>query len=252
MDELVFRGRPLGDWVARLDSTDAAERAAAAAALLEAGKGAGAVLPALVRAMQAAAWEARAAAAATLGEVGTQVLAALPAYRAALRAAVLTDPDTGVRTCALEALGQVGPQPRSRVPELIDALGDELAYVRLNAAYALGELGAEAKAAAGALVPLALRDDDFRVRLEAAVALWRIDRRAAVALPVLTEALCHPDEVLRWLAADCLGDMGPHARPAVPALREALGGQYRAPLIRKGIALAMERIDPDTAAAGVG
>jgi HEAT repeat protein len=70
---------------------------------------------------------------------------------------------------------------------------------------------------------------------------------------VLIEALQAADESLRWVAADCLGDMGPEARDAVPALVEALRGPIKARLVRMSLGLALERIDAAAAAqAGVG
>src|SRR5262249_17140181 len=125
-------------------------------------------------------------------------------------------------------------------------------YMRANAANALGQLGTEARDAVAALTTASLRDPDLRVRLEAAVALWRIDKRVGRPLPVLIEALKAEDEALRWGAADCPGDMGPEARDAVPALVEALRSPIKARLVRMSLGLALERIDSEAAAqAGV-
>jgi HEAT repeat protein len=91
------------------------------------------------------------------------------------------------------------------------------------------------------------------VRVEAAVALWKIDRKGAVVIPALIKALGDDNEMLCWIAADCLGQMGPEAREAVPALRQALLRPFKISLIRKGVTLALQEIDPQAAAeAGVG
>jgi HEAT repeat protein len=91
------------------------------------------------------------------------------------------------------------------------------------------------------------------VRVEAAVALWKIDRKAASVVAVLVKALDDPNELICWMAADCLGQMGPEAREAVPALQKALQRDFRVALIRTGVSLALQRIDPQAAgAAGVG
>jgi HEAT repeat protein len=96
-------------------------------------------------------------------------------------------------------------------------------------------------------------DPDPRVRLEAAVALWRIDRSAGKVVPTLIKALRAEDELLRWIAADCLGDIGPEAADAVPTLLAALRENFKLGMIRLGVALALQRIDPVAAArAGIG
>src|SRR5262249_10465665 len=58
---------------------------------------------------------------------------------------------------------------------------------------------------------------------------------AAIVLPPLITALRHPDESIRACAAHHLGELGPEAEPALPALAEALDaaegkdlGLYRA------------------------
>jgi HEAT repeat protein len=127
---------------------------------------------------------------------------------------------------------------------LVEALRDALPHVRSGAAQTLGQLGPEAREAVPALTTAALHDEDLHVRVEAGIAIWRIDKRAGRVLPVLAEALQSDDEVLRWTAAECLGEMGPDARDAVPALLEALRANYKARLIRAGIQMALERIDP--------
>ncbi len=53
----------------------------------------------------------------------------------------------------------------------------------------------------------------------------------------------------RWIAADCLGEIGPEAREAIPALQQVLAGPLRSRMIRMSIALALQRIDPDVAGA---
>src|SRR5262249_29478781 len=47
---------------------------------------------------------------------------------------------------------------------------------------------------------------DLGVRVQAARALWQIDKQTELAILVLVEALRSDDEILRWIAADCLGE----------------------------------------------
>ena len=175
---------------------------------------------------------------------------------------ILADPDRVqyeyVRGGAAWALGQIGPMAddqlatRNVVEQLIEALGSQLVSVRRNAPAALGNFGDAATPAVDRLVQL-LGDDDVVVRVNSAVALWKIQQYpqsvtilaqlarggdptgafAAVealgrigtdsdaALPVLVQALGHRDADVRRAAARALGRFG---AAAVPALREPLFG----------------------------
>ena len=86
-----------------------------------------------------------------------------------------------------------------------------------------------------------MHDDDLSVRLQSAWALWKIDSRDRITVPVLVKVLGEGDEFQRWMAADFLGEIGKDAADALPALRYALVLPTRAALIRKGIELAIER-----------
>jgi HEAT repeat protein len=50
--------------------------------------------------------------------------------------------------------------------------------LRFHAAVALGNLGRNAQPAVPALIRTALWDEDPAVRVQAAAALWKVDRRA--------------------------------------------------------------------------
>jgi HEAT repeat protein len=183
-----------------------------------------------------------------LGNLGGQARRVLPALHAALTETALHDGDESVRTQAVRAVLQVGPQPASEVAALSDALQDELDVVRFHAAIALGNVGREAQPALPALIHAALWDEDPAVRVGAALALWKIDRKGPLVIPALMKALDDANELICWIAADWLGQLGPAAREAVPALRQALRRPFKITLIRAGVALALERIDPQAAA----
>jgi hypothetical protein len=77
------------------------------------------------------------------------------------------------------------------------------------------------------------------------------EERSPAAVPVLIELLRDSHPVVRRYAADCLGDLGPQARPAVPALQQALqdrevGGLFVC-TVSDAAADALDRIDPGTA-----
>jgi hypothetical protein len=199
----------------------------------------------------------RVVAAQALGELRVGADAAVPVL-----ARALSDPDARVRQAAAEALGDLGSAAMPALPALISALQDSdqgpqpgwVVRVRASAAFALAKIGRPAEAAAPALEGL-LRDADDRTRLQAAVALWRIRREVRSTLPVLLELLVdRPNWVGAWTVCEVLGEMGPLAIEAVPALTNSLrpadAGNARA--FAGGdphrIWEALQRIDPEAAA----
>ena len=186
----------------------------------------------------------RVEAASALGILGGQARRVLPELYAALKETALRDENDSVRTQAVLALIHVGPQPNSEVAALIDSLHNELAVVRLHAAIALGEYGRDALPAVPNLKHTSLWDSDPAARVEAAVALWKIDaNNGSLVLPILIKALTDANELVCWIAADCLGQMGPDAQPAIPALRLVMARHFKIPLIRLSVAVALRRID---------
>ncbi len=244
-ETLQYQSEPISAWLSLLDHPQEDQRRRAAEKLLEISAAIMAVVPALSGVLRNPDTEMRARSATALGELGAKMLAVIPNLRQALRTLVLTDSDEAVRSNALRSLARIGPEAQTDVASLISSLGDEFPFVRMSAATGLGELGAKARAAIPALTSLSFHDSSPRVRLEAAVAIWRIDRRSVRVLPVLMEALCDPDEVSRWVAADCLGDMGAEAQEAIPALQEALRRTFRSRLIRMSVALALAADRPE-------
>jgi HEAT repeat protein len=93
--------------------------------------------------------------------------------------------------------------------------------VRGAAAKALGRLGTNATAAVPAL-SMALRDNDGRVRWEAATALGSIGKDSVL---VLITSLEEEDARTRHAAAYALGQIGSEASQAVPALARSLNDQ---------------------------
>lgn len=185
----------------------------------------------------------RAAAIRALGSLARNLQEALPSARTALKRSSLWEEDDRVRALAVEQLVQIGDWSRPPIADLIAALQDPSAPLRFSAAQELGERAAESQPAVGLLLQKALRDPDGGVRLAAAMALYKIDRRAEKIVPLLVKALQDADEVRRWIAADCLGEIGPEARDALPALREALQKEYKSGLVRTSVALALQKIE---------
>lgn len=139
-------------------------------------------------------------------------------------------------------LARIGPAAQGAVPALRRYLTDipRPAFVdpTLSAVQALGWIGPGARPAVPDLEKL-LDSKWPEQRKSAALALWRIDRRARQAVPVLVEVLkggrssaAAPAGVeaapsVRAQAAEALGVIGAEAREAIPALREASQDQDR-------------------------
>jgi HEAT repeat protein len=191
----------------------------------------------------------REAAVRALAALGRQAALAVPPVRVALERLSLGDRhDAALRTAAAEAVTALRHRAGPPVAGLVQALHDPSAPVRFSAAQALGERGAEGGPAVGMLLELSLHDPDPAVRLEAAIALYRIDGRTDTILPLLLRVLREPDEARRWIAAECVREMGQAAREAVPVLLEGLEGDFRSVMVRNAFLLALNRIDPEAAA----
>ena len=115
--------------------------------------------------------------------------------------------DEYVRGGAAWALGRIGPKAAAAVPMLMETIKSQgHLSLRRSSATALGGIGAAAKPAVAAL-EAALQDKDITVRVNAAVALWQIDRHAK-AVPALIEMLRQGSESAPYEAAVALGRLG--------------------------------------------
>src|SRR5262245_7401725 len=82
----------------------------------------------------------------------------------------LKDPDPQVRREAAEALGEIGAKAKAAVPDLGEALNDPDDRVRIKVSLALWSIGASVKGAVPNLIA-ALNDRNAEVRLNVAGAL---------------------------------------------------------------------------------
>ncbi len=240
-DEIIFEGKSSSEWLRLLETGNASESQQAVDVWKRISKAYRDAVPRLLQVLKGEDEAVRLHAMGVLGDLGRRAHTMSLALRAALHQIAARDANEIVRASAAEALTQIGPQAKTPIPALIDTLSDELPIVRQGAAHALGELGPDAKSASAALIA-SLHDADLSVRLQAAWALWKIDRRDRIAVPVFCKVLAEGDDFQRWMAADCLGEMGPLAADALPALQDALARPVKAALIRKGIELAIERV----------
>jgi hypothetical protein len=164
---------------------------------------------------------------------------------------LLKDSNASVRLYSADVLGDLGPKSSNAVPALILALHDNdlgpqpgsKIYVRAWAATALGKIGPVAAGAAPTLNQLMVGPDP-RLRWKAAAAIWRIESNVESTLPVLLQELPASDE--KWNLIDVLGEMGPRASNAIPALETEW--KQADSYTRERITNAVLQIDPDAVA----
>jgi HEAT repeat protein len=193
-----------------LDATRDASPERRAIALSELGRmGARSAVPTMIKALDDKEEAVRAAAARALGRVGP---AARPA--AGRLAELLRSTDTdGVRANAAAALGHMADRSLVSVDALIASVSDPSAAVSSASIRALSELKADPQET----IPLFVRSLSTEHPADAMSALAGI---GAPAVPALIPAVKAPQSRL-W-AVLVLGEIGPEAKAAVPALAEVL------------------------------
>lgn len=233
------------------------------------GASASAAIPALIDALHDDDMDISAQAAETLGALGYE---AVPALTTALG-----DEDWRVRQAACQALGIIGADATEAVPALLQVIQNDKDEVRHRAIWALGAIGdiaaldplaeiltreggtvgcwiAEALGSYGRrarTVAAALRDELHRdhrgLALSAAAALCQIEEYADAAVWTLITYLQQgaPDD--RIEAAIALGEFGPTARAALPALKAAERDEDED--LRAQASIAMAKIRPEFARA---
>jgi HEAT repeat protein len=187
-------------------------RAAVLALRLVGCKDVDAAVPALTRAAKDSDGYVRGAAVAGLGEIGPSAAAALDVIVGVLES------DDQNNYIAARALGKLGAKAEPAVSSLTKALDHRSPFMRESAAEALGCIGPKARASTTALRK-ALRDVEPHVRLNAAYALWTIER-SNDGIKVLTLLLDSKDHLVVLGTIEAIGDIGPSAEDALPALEK--------------------------------
>jgi len=117
----------------------------------------------------------------------------------------LKDPDPGVRKAAASSFRSMEAPPRSAIAALVETLRDPTAEVRAEAAFGLmGFHSPPARDAVPALSAAFAQDPDRQVRVNAARALGLMGAVARDAVPALRAGLRDPDERVRDAAAEAL------------------------------------------------
>ena len=187
--------------VAQLGATEAARRTEASEALVAIGSEA---IDALIQGVSDENPQVREMSAWTLSEIGTPAARVVPVL-----ISTLADPDENIRVVGSVALQNLG---EPAVPYLIEALKAESAEIRLNAAYALGEIGTPLDTILPALIHT-LTDPEWNVRRLVVRALVTIGSPTVTSL---IQALHSDNPDLRRMAERALSDIGtPEARRAI-------------------------------------
>ena len=152
-----------------------------------------------------------------------------PAKKKAELVDLLLNPNAIVRHRAGSALRKLGPADEDDERRFLNLAKHSNAVRRELGVEALGRLNSQSLQVITALTA-AMQDTDADVRLAGALALgrtlksWQAEpsRRLLAALPALVRALKDSDPRVRYRAATVLGERGPAARSATPALIELL------------------------------
>lgn len=196
-------------------------------------------VPALVKALKPGTTRRADVVARALGEFGAEAKAAVPAL---LDLVKRTKDHERVEVAF--ALWKIKGKPEPTVPILIEEVRSGQAYW---AAERLGEIGPPAKAAIPDLTRV-LKNDDYG--LIAAHALWKITQQSEPTLSTAIRALEKKDAYRDpRKAIGILEEMGPQARPAVPALLEVhRSARMNAhDSLREEVENALRKIDPAAA-----
>ena len=152
----------------------------------------------------------------TLKSIGPPAEGAVPPLKE-----LLEDSDPSLRLEAAEALWHI---MRVAEPEVTTALAKLVKHgnpqIRVKTAKLLAEMGSSAQDAVSALKEM-MAEPDGSISLPAAQALWRIFGDVDLVLPIAILGVKGPGCGTSKQAARLLINMGPAAKPAIPALKAA-------------------------------
>ena len=199
------------------------------------------ILPRVIESLKVK--ERRQFAAALIYRLGPQAAATVPALIEALREPPADEDDVLFRRQAQLALAAIGPEAKEAVPVLIESLASDEREVRGTACYALGKMGAAAAAAVPVLQQRLQKVDDA-ARTAVIWSLLKIRPGDAelekTAVPLLTQALNHEEELVRVEAASALGGLASAAEASVIARLKELAEKDPSDQVREAAAEAVE------------
>ena len=184
------------DLIALLDDSSIGIRTAAASALGGIGPQAAAAVPALVDLTQVHDARAPDAAIHALGEIGPTAASAVPTLKA-----LLDDPNLGFQrqVAVVTSLGQIGPAAAETVPELTNLLK-------------------------GGTAPVLSSDDATTLRVQAAIALMRMNVDIRSALSDILALAGSADPQTQWEIIYAMALMAPSVPEVIPYLIRVVDG----------------------------
>jgi HEAT repeat protein len=156
----------------------------------------------------------------------------------------LEEPDSEVRRAVLQTvMPRIGPKNASQVPLILLAANDPDVGVKVDAGRALWKItGQTNDTAESELKRVLSQSQDASERHWAAVHLLEMGQANQLLTKIFINSLTNSQPGLKMSACSCLGQIGPPAAAAVPALRIAL--QDPDPEVRRRAKLALSRIEP--------
>jgi hypothetical protein len=243
------------------------------------GPAAGPAIPALIQVLAGPALElpghftgvrlanSRRTAARALAEIGPDARPAVPALIALLQARADFN-----AACYCHALGRIGPDAKAALPALEDATQSDNRGIRLAAATALTMVVPEHSSNAvkvlrslqndpelatvwasngdGVVSPTSRKDFQSSgcrfFTLAADVPLWRLGLEKVCPAAAIVAEINKPQAADNISYIELLGDIGPDARAALSVLEKSVD-KYHSGFFGRDAAIAIRRIDPDTA-----
>ncbi len=152
-------------------------------------------------------------------------------------------PDSQVRVQAIEALGEMGPAGADALPELAQSIATG-GPGTLAAAEAIWKVARRADLAMPAILSRLLTYDEGGSPEEACDIISEIGPSAREAVPRLITLLACEDYDTLWAVVDALAAIGPDAADAIPDLIRRL--EHESGLVASGAAAALAKIGRDS------
>lgn len=181
-----------------------------------------------------------------LAELGPPAKAAAPSL-----IGLIKDPDKEIRREAIIALAQIGPDASQAVPALLAELKDEKSEARASAAYALVKIGAEEQVLPILMKTISDKNDS-KLRDVSAWGLVTLRptnmEYVRLAIPHLVNGLSSEIDIARRESVAALARLGNAAKVAAPDLAKLVETEKN-PYIRNGALMALGEIGPGASAA---
>lgn len=216
--------------ISSIKDSDAKVRLHTAAALAKIGEEGKEAIPSLTEALEDTEIDVRCSAALALAKMGSAAKNSVPNLVKVLK----NDTNKDLRRNVIAALEGLGPNAKESIPELKALLRDRDKDIQGSALTALAAMGPEAKDAVKNIT-LLLEDKDLR-----GTASETLAKIGKPAVPELIKALTDAKPEVRLAAVETLGQIGPEAEAALPALGIRKGKDL--PEIREAAYTAIKKI----------